>query len=227
MFSSERFAAAPHQIDQIMALSGVRSGTVLDLCCGPGIHTLELARRGFQVTGVDGTQYLLDRAQAAAAGATVKFVHQDMREFSRPSAFDLIVNMFTSFGYFEDPADELRVLTNIYASLRPGGVFLIDLLGKECLAARNVAPRCVDFDDGATVLQRAKVLDDWTRVFSEWTVIKGGAARTYSFNHTIYSGRELKDLLLRAGFTNIRLYGALSGQPYGPDSQRLIAVACK
>jgi SAM-dependent methyltransferase len=227
MFPVERLAAAPEQIAQILALTGVRSGHVLDLCCGPGRHSIEFARQGFFVTAVDRTSYLLDRARAhaAAEAPSIEFVRADMREFLRSATFDLAVNLFTSFGYFEDPDDELRVLRNVRQSLRPGGIFVMELLGKEYLAAHWVNARCLDFADGTVLVQRARVAHEWTRVFCDWTVIKDGRALTHHFDHTIYSGRELKDLLLRSGFSQVRLYGDLRGSPYGVDAQRLIAVA--
>jgi SAM-dependent methyltransferase len=224
MFSAERLAAAPEQVAYIVELAGVSSGSVLDLCCGPGRHSAEFAQRGFQVTGVDRTPYLLDRARAHAQDS-VEFVCRDMREFRRPAAFDLAVNIFTSFGYFDQAGDDLLVLRNVRESLRPGGVFVMELLGKEYLAAHYVQSRCLDFADGAMLVQRARVANEWTRVFCEWTLIRSNQARTYKFDHTIYSGRELKDLLLQAGFAQVRLYGDLRGAPYGVEAQRLVAVA--
>ena len=224
MFAVERLAAAPEQVAYIVELAGVSSGSVLDLCCGPGRHSAEFAQRGFQVTGVDRTPYLLDRARAHAQDS-VEFVCRDMREFRRPAAFDLAVNIFTSFGYFDQPGDDLLVLRNVRESLRPGGVFVMELLGKEYLAAHYVQSRCLDFADGAMLVQRARVAHEWTRVFCEWTLIRSNQARTYKFDHTIYSGRELKDLLLHAGFAEVRLYGDLRGAPYGVEAQRLVAVA--
>src|SRR4051812_37120655 len=174
MFPVERLAASSEQVAQILALTGITSSTVnvLDLCCGPGRHSVEFARHGFSVTGVDRTPYLLDHARTHAAAVSappIEFVQQDMRAFRRPAAFDLALNLFTSFGYFNDPGDEMRVLENVYASLRPGGIFVMELLGKEYLAAHYVPARCLDFTDGAMLVQRARVAHEWTRVFCEWT----------------------------------------------------------
>src|SRR5690348_9776119 len=89
MFWEAAFAAAPRQIDCVVQLTGVRSGLVLDLCCGPGRHTVELAKRGFSVTAVDRTAFLLDKARSNASEAHVdpEFVLEDMRRFSRPATF--------------------------------------------------------------------------------------------------------------------------------------------
>ena len=121
VFPADRVAAAPAQVTQILALAGIDGGAVLDLCCGPGRHSLEFARRGFTVTGVDRSPFLLERARekADAAALTVEWVLDDMRQFQRPAAFDLACNLFTSFGYFEHEEDNLRVLRNI--SAEPAG----------------------------------------------------------------------------------------------------------
>ena len=102
MFSGERFAAAKDEVSRVMALTGRNSGNLLDLCCGPGRHAVEFAQRGFHVTGVDRSPFLLDRARehASQAGASVEWVMEDMRRFVRPATFDVACNLFTSFGYF-------------------------------------------------------------------------------------------------------------------------------
>src|SRR5438067_384130 len=108
MFGSEAFDQAPEQINQVLALTGRTSGTALDLCCGPGRHTAALAAKGLTVTAVDLSPFLLDAAKnhAAAQGVAPEFVLADMRTFVRPAAFDLAVNVYTSFGYFDDPSDD-------------------------------------------------------------------------------------------------------------------------
>ncbi|NIQ95035.1 MAG: hypothetical protein GWN87_13130 [Desulfuromonadales bacterium] len=58
-------------------------------------------------------------------------------------------------------------------------------------------------------------------------MIRKGRAKSFKFHHTIYSGQELRDRLQRAGFTDVKLHGNLDGDPYGPEGQRLVAVARK
>ena len=119
MFTQQRLANTPAEVEQIIALLDIKpEAQILDLCCGVGRHSLEFARRGFQVTGVDRTQRYLDQAreQAGKEGLGIEFVHGDMRTFSRTDSFDNVISMFTSFGYFEDPEDDRRVVTNVFDS---------------------------------------------------------------------------------------------------------------
>ena len=229
MFSPSRIAAAEEEIEPLLKLVGGEPQTILDLCCGPGRFAIPLARRGIRVTGVDRTAFFLDKARERAAreGEDVEWVREDMRTFVRPGAFDLALSMFTSFGYFDDKGEDLTVLRNIHTSLRPGGVLVMDVVGKELLASSFTPARSRKHTDGTVVIARSEVYDDWTRVRLEWTIIKDNAVRIYTIHHTVYSGQELRDRLTTAGFGDVRLYGGIDGAPYGLEANRLIAVGRK
>jgi ubiquinone/menaquinone biosynthesis C-methylase UbiE len=229
MFDEQRFATADKEVRKILKLTGVRRGAVLDLCCGPGRHAIALAKRGFQVTAADRTRFLLNKARqrARSARAEVEFVRSDMRDFVRPDAYKLVLSMYTSFGYFDDKDDDRLVLRNIFTGLKPGGVCVIDVMGKERIAKILQPTHSTRYPDGTLLVELHEILDDWTRIRNEWILLRGNRVRRFKFHHTIYSGQELKDLLRRAGFADVRLYGDLDGQPYGPDALRLVAVARK
>jgi SAM-dependent methyltransferase len=229
MFDEQRFATADKEVRKILKLTGVRRGAVLDLCCGPGRHSVALAKRGFQVTGVDRTRYLLNKARrrAKSARARIEFVRADMRDFVRPDAYRLVLNMFTAFGYFDKKDEDRLVLRNIFTSLKPGGACLIDVMGKERLAKIMQSSLAERHADGSLLVQFHEIFDDWTRIRNEWILLKGNRVRRFKFHHTIYSGQELKDMLRTAGFAEVKLFGDLDGQPYGPDAARLVAVARK
>lgn len=229
MFPPERFAAANEQVDQVVALTECAAGAVLDLGCGPGRHSVAFAQRGFAVTGVDRTTFLLNRARerAAEAGVTIEWVQEDMRRFVRPAMFDLACNLFTSFGYFEDEADDLQVLRNVYASLKNDGMFVIEMMSKERLARAWQNALCTQSADGSLMIQRPQVAADWCRVKNDWILVRDGRAQSFHFEHTIYSGREIKDRLLDCGFSEVQLFGGLNGSPYDLDATRLVAIASK
>ena len=230
MFTQERFEKAAAEVDQTLKLLNIKPGAaILDLCCGPGRHTIELARRGFMVTGVDRTRSFLAQARKSAAKAKldVEFVMADMRRFRRPRAFNAIINMFTAFGYFRKPADDLRVLKNVYASLKPGGVFLMELMGKERIA-KIFCPRTWHREpDGTIILEERWLEDDFGWIENKWTMIRKGRMRTHTISHRLYSAVELRTLLKQVGFARVKVFGSLDGKPYDQDAQRLVLVAKK
>jgi SAM-dependent methyltransferase len=229
MFPEQRFLGTSEQIEKVLALANPVGNAALDLCCGPGRCSIALAQAGFRVTGVDRTKYLLGkaRAEAKAAKTRIEWIEMDMRDFVRPDAFDLVLSMYTSFGYFDDKNEDLQVLRNIVACLKPDGVCLIDVIGKERLA-KVFQPTTSDvLPNGAKLIQRHEIFDDWTRLRNEWIVIRKGRAKSFKFHHTLYSGQELRDRMELAGFADVKLYGNLAGDEYGPNAHRLIAVARK
>jgi SAM-dependent methyltransferase len=229
MFPEERFRLAEDQIEKILTLVGYNEGAVLDLCCGPGRHSLALAKRGIQVTAVDLSEFLLRKAkeEATKLNLEIEFVLDDMRHFVRNDSFSMVLNMFTSFGYFDDKEDDLIALRNAYQSLKPEGAILIDIFGKEPLARRYQATISTECGDGVTLIQRHEICEDWTLCRNEWILVKDETARTFNFQTRLYSGQEIKDILLRAGFEEVKVFGDLDGNNYGVDADRLIAVGRK
>ncbi|MGV3721610.1 MAG: class I SAM-dependent methyltransferase [Actinomycetota bacterium] len=229
MFPQTRFDAAAEQASQAVGLAEPNGFAVLDLCCGPGRHSVALAQQGFQVTGVDRTPLLLNKARelAASSHASVEWVQDDMRAFRRPGSYHLVLSMFTSFGYFADPQEDLLVLRNCWDNLQPGGALVIDVLGKERLAKVFQPTVSATLPDGALVIQRHEIRADWTRIWNEWLIIRDESVRRFTFEHAVYSGQELRGRAEIAGFTDVRLYGSLTGSEYGPHAERLIVVARK
>ena len=229
MFGAGRLDAADAEVEQLIALSGCESGDLLDMCCGPGRHALAFAQRGFRVTGVDATAFLLDKARERAEreDAEVEWVESDMREFLRPESYDLALSLFTSFGFFEDAADNRAVLGHLCQSLRPGGTLVIDVLGKEVLARKYVAVDAQESPTGDIVVQRRRIYDDWSRIATEWLFVGDDGVRRFHLGLWLYSGRELREMLLAAGFEAVELYGDFLGSAYGPQASRLVAVASR
>jgi SAM-dependent methyltransferase len=219
------------ETEQILALvHPPQSAAILDLCCGPGRHALELARRGFQITGVDRTTRYIEAARAAARreGVTVEFVQEDMRRFHRPTAFDLALNLFSSFGYFADAEEDRQVLRHLHTSLKPGGTLLMEMTGKEPLA-RDFQPRIwhrhAERDE--YLLEERAVQEGWSVIENRWIWLRGPEQKVFTWRIRLYSGAELTGLLGEAGFAAVQLYGSLAGTPYDQTAQRLVAVAIK
>jgi cyclopropane fatty-acyl-phospholipid synthase-like methyltransferase len=227
MFTEELRAAAPADIDAILALVDLPSGaSVLDLGCGVGRHALELARRGYEVTGVDRTAaYLAEaRERARKEGLPVAFLTADMREFVRPAAFDMVLSLCTSFSYFEDAADNRKVLSNVARSLKPQGRFVLQLKGKEVLA-RIFQARDWREQNGTYFLQERTLSDNWGWMQNRWILIQDGSVQEFNVSHWIYSAAELVSLLTSSGFAHVDIYGDLEGAPYDQTARQLVAVA--
>ena len=227
LFTDRKLEAAEAEVESVLELAGIHQGDVLDLACGPGRHSVALAKKELRVTGVDLSSVLLRRARerGLAENVDVEWVREDMRRFVRPESFDLAISLFTSFGYFESRDDDLQVLRNIRASLRSGGTLVVETMGKEVLVRGFVSTISKELDDGRLLVERHEIVDDWTRIRNQWIVIEDGAATTFRFDVAVYSGQELKDRLLQAGFAGVHLFGGYDGREYGLDAERLVAVA--
>ncbi|MFY1701810.1 MULTISPECIES: class I SAM-dependent methyltransferase [Micromonospora] len=223
LFTPERAARAAEAVATSPLLRFAPGTHVLDQCCGTGTFTVPIARQGHHVTGVDLSPAMLARARRACddAGVEAELVRADMRDYVRPARFDVVLNLYTSFGYFDTDEQNLRVLRNAHDSLRPGGVLVVDLLGKECYARWAGQPKVVDVEDGR-VFMHDTVLDGWTRYRTEWTLVRAGVVRQVSLTQCLYSGAELRRLVEAAGFVDVRCFGGFAGQPYDCHATRLV-----
>jgi SAM-dependent methyltransferase len=207
---------------------------LLDLCCGMGRTSLELARRGFAVTGVDLCRAYLETARddAAYEKLDIEFIHSDARSFRRPGFFDTAVNLYISFGYFEDQADDLLMVRNVYDSLKNGASFIIETLGKE-IAVRDFVEAEWFERAGYRVLTRYAPVDSWAGLQNTWILIgdekgdKAGKQIERTFTQRLYAASELRSLLLQAGFSAVDIYGDWDEGPYDQYAEKLIAVGRK
>jgi SAM-dependent methyltransferase len=227
--ASSRLGLADADVAAILAAVERRpKDRVLDLGCGPGAHAIAFARLGYRVTGVDTSVRLLDRARSAARAANVEveWVQEDIRSFQRPSGYDLICSLYASFGYFED-AENRRVLRNVWTSLAPGGVLVLDVIGREALA-RHWEERRWQEVDGVLYLERRSTANDWSSLVSDWIVVRHGVRSDFRARQRLYSSTELRELLLSLGFGSVALAADLSGEtPYDESARRLVALARK
>jgi len=229
LFTKERFAQAPSEIENVLTLVNFNGQRILDMPCGPGRHTVVLAQQGYQVTGVDHSEYLLAKAEKYArdSNIAVEWVKADMRDFSRTNAYDLVQNLFSSFGYFEDQDDDIKLLSNFYESLRSGGKIILDLKSREILTRDWTPDLSTPVQVNSQLSEKLELDPDKRWIRTEWTVIRHGKRHRYHFQLRLYSADELSTLLTRAGFVNVRTYGSLAGVPYSDESLRLVIVAEK
>lgn len=206
MFGEKSWEMAPGQVARyIKLLKMKKSMKVLDLCCGPGRISLELARRGYDVTGVDHMPHALQEAKARAKKEklTCRFLRGDMRTFKRPKKFDVVLNVFTSFGYFKDQKQNQKVLKNIYDSLRPGGRLLMEIMSREGLKKR-FTPK--DWREGKNsfLLEERFPKRNWRWMENRWIILAKGRVYASKLTHHLYSAQELSSMLRKAGFRSVQ-----------------------
>jgi SAM-dependent methyltransferase len=220
---AERTPVEVDQIERLLQLHPARR--ILDLPCGQGRHAIELARRGYEVTGVDLSAYMLGvaRERAEAAGLRVRWLVGDMREPLPGETFDLVLNLFTSFGYFADDADDRRVVRAAGSMLEPGGRFLLEVINGDRIMG-NFQER-EWFTVGQTAVMERRSLDVPTRrMVVERTVSSTNGDETSVHAVRLYSGPAVKTMLDAAGFSRVELYGDWDRAPLTPESLRVLAV---
>lgn len=229
MFDEGAWSEVPGVIDDIIRLTGIGpAAKVLDLCCGVGRYTIAMALRGFEVTGIDITRPYLDAARetAEAMSAKATFVRADAREFARPGHFDLCMNLFTSFGYFETEAMDLALLSLCAKNLAPGGCLLLETLGKE-VAVRDFVEHEEFARAGWNVRTEYRVVGPWEGMENRWILRAGDECKDYSFVLRLYAGTEMVQALKSAGFSSVSIFGGFDGRPYDNHAQSLVALARK
>ena len=203
---------------------------VLDLCCGQGRHAVPFAKMGMRVTGLDMTEsYLaLARSAADAAGVELRLVHGDMREIPYEGEFDAVINMFTAFGYFDEEADDQRVLDSAARALKPGGRLLLDLLNRDWVAANYVQHETRLAEDGNRYDESREFDSVAGRNHVNFTIVApdGGERRT-GHHIRLYVATEISRMLTRAGLAFERAYGDYQGNEVSIETRRMIVVARK
>ena len=223
----ERTAAEVDGMEQILHLR--RGARVLDLACGGGRHAIELARRGYAVTGYDLSGDLLKAARSAArkAGQEVDFVQGDMRELPYRATFDAAVNMFSSFGYFESAEDDRAVLGGVARALRRRGKFLMERFNRESLAYELPLQGWRVGEDGSVVLQEDTFDVLRGRYDTRQIVIDREGTREHRGSVRAYTLPELKGMFDVVGLPIHRVLGGLDLAPYRARSRRLVLFAVK
>ncbi len=215
-------------IDRYLALE-TRS-RVLDLHCGAGRRTLELASRGHRVLGVDPDERALAQARFAAKGErlNVHFLKADPREITYRAEMDAVVWLDGAFGSLPSDREDLRALEALRKALKPGAKLLLDVLNKEWLM-RHYEPNFWERGEdgsGAVVLDKIAFDFEKGRLENKRTIVAADGKRTPShLSVRLYTLTELIAQLEDAGFKYVRAWGGFDGSAYGMDSARLVVLA--
>jgi len=219
------------EVDAIIRLLKLTpESKVLDLCCGQGRHSLELARRGYNVVGFDLSETLLEESRRLAnqEGLDVTFVQGDMRDIPFENEFDGVFNFYTAFGYFENDDDNQAVLNRAAQSLKSGGRFLLDYPLLEGRMANWKTQEYFEYDDG-TIMLHEMVHDVFNQTIKNNVlyITKDNLRHRTGFTLRHYYGRELQECLNKADMKPVATYGSTEGDELTNRDIRVLVLAEK
>jgi|SRR3989338_5217491 len=222
-------ARTAREADGAVRLAGLKErDSILDVPCGYGRHSIHLAKRGYNVTGLDINTEHLDAARQRASGS-VRFLQRDMRDIGSDlyGHFDAVVNLTLSFGFFGDD-DNIRTAQQFYDALKDGGKLVLHSdVSPEILAGRHYKTQETrTLRDG-----RQLRIDEWVeneRLNGIWTIVDGKDEKQLTpYSVQIYSADEFRELFKIVGFSDVKIYGSFEGEKFGADSREIIGVGRK
>jgi len=209
------------------ALKCKRGARILDVPCGNGRHSLELARRGYKPTGLDISKEYIDGARRAAKaeGAAVEWIHADMRSLKRSDEFDGAFCFGNAFGYFGHE-DSRAFLKAVCRALKPDARFILQAGAAEVVLPRFREREWVQVGD-IMFLEHNEYSPELSCVETTFTFIQNGKAETRRGRQFLYTAAEIRRLLEEAGFKMIALYGGMEGQPFKIGNADMLYVVSK
>lgn len=221
-------SAAHEEIANLLERLPIKdTGRVLDLCCGSGRHSRALARRGYEVVGVDLSPVLLQLAEEQNNYPHLSFTRCDMRDIPFREEFDIVVNLFTSFGYFATDEENAKVVRNMAQALKTDGEVIIDYLNP-AYVIENLVPHSSKQVAGMSIDEERWIQDGFVKkrilVNDEHT----SEPREYLEQVRLFSVEQMTGMLKQAGFGSIQVFGDYEFQPYeAGHSPRMIFFAIK
>ena len=202
---------------------------ILDLCCGVGRHAKELARRGFKVTAVDINEDYLKKLKSDVSGqeiANLNISIGDMSNLCFKRKFNVIINFFGSFGYYDDQTNN-RIIKDLYSSLHSGGRLLIDVKNRDYVLCKSEFFQTKSHGD-ITVEKRCDFECSSSRLYLTWRYLREkNVIKETTFNYRLYSCHELCNLMSNAGFWIKDVFGNIQAEPICFDSERIIIIGVK
>jgi SAM-dependent methyltransferase len=195
---------------------------VLDIACGKGRHSLTLAHLGFDVTGIDLSKHNIEYAKQFES-PTLHFVMGDMRDVYQPDTFDYALNLFSSFGYFDDDKEDYKAINAFAHNLKPGGILLLDYLNSECTVKKMKERDILQRGDIQFHLQK-KIENGFIKKKIEF--LDKGVHYSYKEQLKMINLYTFKQMMSEAGLEMMQLFGDYDLSAFDPSSSmRLIMVA--
>lgn len=209
-----------------------KKGKILDIPCGYGRHSIELAERGFHIIGSDLNAVHLKKARknAKKRNVKVKFVKENMIDIKYNAEFDILINMFFSFGIFGNDQKNFRVLKKFFKALKPGGKFLMHTTANppDIISGLRTGKSLRNLASGSKLRTNSYYNPKTKRLEGSWIIEKkDGLKIKKDYSVRIYTKEEFLKICKKAGFKNFSIYGDWMKNPYRNDSKQMIIVAKK
>ena len=199
---------------------------VLDIACGAGRHAHELARLGYRVTGNDLSPFLLEEARKEAIQhrLQLELTCCDMRCIPDIDRFDLVVQLFTSFGYFDRKEEDSAVVDKVYSALKKGGWYVLDLINPVHLK-RTLVSETRRTSGSLTILEQRAFIDD--KITKTITITPlAGEELSFSESVRLYPREEIYTLLQQAGFAVTNIAGNYQGELFSESDSPRMLIFC-
>lgn len=223
----ERTLVEADGVCRLLGLTGRRR--LLDVPCGYGRHSIELARRGHTVVGTDLNAVHLDRARqdAQRQGVSVTFERQNMLTLSYQEEFDAVINMFYSFGFFGSDDENMQVLRSFYQALLPGGSFLMhtDVNISRVLDGGYKTHEVRNLVGGGRLWIDERFDEATRRIEGQWMIEDRATKCSKAYSVRVYEVPEFVQMCLAVGFTSCFALGDWDGKPYSREAEEIIFVA--
>ncbi|MFH1196532.1 MAG: class I SAM-dependent methyltransferase [bacterium] len=214
-------------LNLVLKFIDIPGALVLDAACGAGRHSIALAKKGFNVTAFDLSRALLRIAtrNSISENVSVKFFNADLRNVSLKKKFHLIINAFTSFGYFETDEENFSFIRNAFDYLLDDGKFILDYFNSDYLQ-RNLTAYSEKISEGKIIVERRSIVDD--RVVKEIEIRNGSSNKIFYESVKLYSPDRLLKKLEEIGFGILCIYGNYNGEIFNQtNSERMILICGK
>ncbi len=200
---------------------------VMDIACGAGRHALELARLGFKTTANDLSPFLLEctRTQAEQENISLECTREDMRRITAENTYDLIVQLFSSFGYFKAKEEDQEVLRNVYKALKKNGRYVLDLINPVYLK-KNLVPSSSRTVEDLTLLEERRIENG--RVIKQITITAPDESIRFEESVRLYEQEAIQEMLETVGFSIKSVLGDYEGTAFDKEnSPRMMIIARK
>lgn len=227
VYKHRNFQDAENLVSLILNVWNIKiNSSILDLACGAGRHSIIFAKKGFDVTGVDLSRKLLSIAKENCRNENLKidFIRGDLRNFLTAKKFDLITNLFTSFGYFINDDDNYRIFQSAKEHLKNNGFFVFDYFNKQFLE-KNLNSNSSENWNDLIINQNRKIIGK--RIVKQISITKNNHTKEFIESVRLFSSTELLEKLNEFGFTILKTFGNYKGEEFDINNSERFIVFCQ